>query len=385
VRAPSQAGIPDLRGWYLPELEALAEHLGEPRYRGRQMARWLYVRGVASVDEMVDLPRAFRDRLGRAGRIGYAMVRRAQDASDGSATKLLVAFEDGQTVECVRMRFEDGRRSACLSTQVGCAMGCAFCATGLGGFSRNLSAGEILAQFLLIRARGRTRLSNVVFMGMGEPLANYDATVRALRVLAAPYGMGMGMRRMTVSTVGLVPQIRRLAAERLQITLAVSLHAPTDALRERLVPVNERYPLQDLLAACRHYVQTTGRRLTFEYVMIDGINDGLPEARALGRLLTGLGGHVNLIPLNPVPGIPLCRPPISRVRVFAAALRSAGIPVTVRIERGGEIQAACGQLRLAGGLGRPSRWTSVAAASAAAGGSPVQIRGEGSGCAQQQG
>ena len=347
----------ELRGLLLEELEALAERMGEPRYRGRQVARWLYVRGANTVAAMTDLPQAFRDHLEGGARIGRLTVRRVREAPDGSATKHLVALEDGQTVECVRMRFDDGRCSACISTQAGCAMGCAFCATGVGGFGRNLSAGEILGQFLLIRAHERTRLSNVVFMGMGEPLANYDATVRAIRILAAPYGMGIGMRHITVSTVGLVPQIRRLAEERLQMTLAVSLHAPTDDLRSRLVPVNRRYPLADLMAACREYGEATGRRLTFEYVLIDGVNDGPQEARALVHLLRGLRGHVNLIPLNPVEGIPFTRPPIPRVRVFAAAVKNAGIPVTVRIERGGEIQAACGQLRLADGLGRPSRWT----------------------------
>jgi len=356
----SASALPDLRGLLLPDLEALVERLGEPRYRGRQIARWLYVRGAAAVDEMTDLPRAFRDRLAAGARIGTLAVRRTQEAPDESATKFLVALEDGQTVECVRMRFADGRRSACISTQVGCAMGCAFCATGLGGFSRNLSAGEILGQFLLIRAYGRTRLSNVVFMGMGEPLANYEATVRAVRVLAAPYGMGIGMRHITVSTVGLVPQIRQLARERLQMTLAVSLHAPADALRDQLVPVNQRYPLAELMAACRDYIEATGRRLTFEYVLIEGVNDGPGEARALARLLAGVRCHVNLIPLNPVDGIAYRRPPMARVRVFASAVRSAGLPVTVRIERGVEIQAACGQLRLAAGLGRPSRWTPAA-------------------------
>ena len=351
------APLLELRGLLLEELEALAERMGEPRYRGRQVARWLYSRGVETVAAMTDLPQAFRDHLEECARIGRLTVRRTRDAPDGSATKHLVALEDGQTVECVRMRFDDGRRSACISTQAGCAMGCAFCATGVGGFGRNLSAGEILGQFLLIRAHEGTRLSNVVFMGMGEPLANYDATVRAVRILAAPYGMGVGMRRITVSTVGLVPQIRRLAAERLQMTLAVSLHAPTDALRSRLVPVNRRYPLADLMAACREYGEATGRRLTFEYVLIDGANDGPQEARALVHLLRGLRCHVNLIPLNPVEGIPFTRPPIPRVRAFAGAVKNAGIPVTVRIERGGEIQAACGQLRLADGLGRPSRWT----------------------------
>lgn len=350
-----------LRGLLLPELEALAERCGEPRYRGRQLARWLYARGVESVEAMTDLPRAFRDRLRGETKIGTVTLRRAQDAPDGAATKFLVACEDGQTVECVLMRFDDGRRSACLSTQAGCAMGCAFCATGLGGFSRNLSAAEILGQAVLIRAHADARLSNVVFMGMGEPLANYGGTVRAVRIIAAPYGLGIGVRHLTVSTVGLVPQIRRLAREHLAITLAVSLHAPTDALREHLVPLNRRYPLADLLAACREYMAETGRRVTFEYVLIADVNDHAAEARALGRLLRDFRCHVNLIPLNPVPGIPFARPPVERVRVFAALVREAGVPVTVRIERGVEIQAACGQLRLAAGQGRPSRWTPVPA------------------------
>ena len=357
----SASALPDLRGMLLPELERLVQDLGEPCYRGRQIARWLYVHGAETLDAMTDLPQTFRERLAATARVGRLTVRRTQEAPDGSATKHLVLCEDGQTVECVRMRFDDGRRSACISTQAGCAMGCAFCATGLGGFARNLSAGEILAQFLLLRAHGRTRVSHVVFMGMGEPLANYDATVRAVKILAAPYGMGIGMRHITVSTVGLVPQIRRLASERLQMTLAVSLHAPSDALRDRLVPANRRYPLVDLMAACREYAAATRRRLTFEYVLIDGVNDGADDARALSRLILGLRCHINVIPLNPVAGIPFARPSMARVRAFEAVLRGAGVPVTVRIERGGEIQAACGQLRLAEGVGRPSRWTPAAA------------------------
>lgn len=365
MNAVAPSALPDLRGRVLPELEALAQQLGAPRYRGRQMARWLYVRGVETVEEMTDLPHAFRARLAVTARIQPLAVRRTQDAQDGSATKHLVVLEDGQTIECVRMRFEDGRRSACISTQAGCAMGCAFCATGLSGFARNLSAGEILGQFLLIRAHGRTRISHAVFMGMGEPLANYDATVRAVKILSAPYGMGIGMRHITVSTVGLVPQIRRLARERLQMTLAVSLHAPSDELRDRLVPANRRYPLVELMAACRDYHAATGRRMTFEYVLIDGINDHPADARALVRLTGGLRCHINLIPLNPVAGIPFARPGIARVRAFEAVLRNAGVPVTVRIERGGEIQAACGQLRLAAGAGRPSRWTPAPASAIA--------------------
>ncbi len=358
VPAPPHGGVrPDLRGLLLEELEALAVRLGEPRYRGRQIAHWLYARGAGSVDAMTDLPQAFRARLRAASALPVPALRQIQESPDGAATKFLVACEDARTVECVLMRFDDGRRSACVSTQVGCAMGCAFCATGLGGFARNLSAGEILGQALLIRAHADARLSHVVFMGMGEPLANYAATVRAARLIAAPYGLGIGIRRLTISTVGLVPQIRRLARERLALTLAVSLHAPTDALRERLVPVNHRYPIAELMAACREYAAGTGRRITFEYVLIAGVNDRAAEARALGRLLGGIRCHLNLIPLNPVPGIPFERPPVERVHAFAGLVRGAGIPVTVRIERGVEIQAACGQLRLAAGQGRPSRWT----------------------------
>jgi len=368
MRAGTVSVSPDLRGLLLAELEDLARRFGEPEYRGRQIAHWLYAHGVETVDAMTDLPQTFRARLRTGTRIGTSALRRMQEAPDRAAAKFLVALEDGQTVECVLMRFDDGRRSACVSTQVGCAMGCAFCATGLGGFSRNLSAGEILGQVLVIRARADARLSNVVFMGMGEPLANYDATVRAARIMAASYGLGIGIRHLTISTVGLVPQIRRLAQERLALTLAVSLHAPTDALRERLVPVNHRYPLADLMAACREYVAKTGRRMTFEYVLIAGTNDGDSEARALGRLVRDLRCHVNLIPLNPVPGIPFERPPAARVREFARLIREAGIPVTVRIERGVEIQAACGQLRLAEGQGRPSRWTPLYPSAAGHGG-----------------
>ncbi len=355
----------ELLGLGVADLEGLAESLGEPRYRGRQIARWLYGHGVESVAAMTDLPSEFRGRLQAVSRITPLRVQRTLDAPDASATKYLVGLADGQAVECVLMRFDDGRRSACLTSQVGCAMGCAFCATGLSGFSRNLTAGEILGQALLIRAQARVRISNVVFMGMGEPLANYDAVLRAARILASSHGLGIGMRRLTISTVGLVPQIFRLAAERLQLTLAVSLHAPTDGLRARLVPANRRYPLGELIPACRAYAAATNRRITFEYVLLDGVNDGPAEARALVELLRGLHCHLNLIPVNPVPGISFRRPEVPKVMAFATLVRRGGLPVTVRIERGTEIQAACGQLRLAEGQGRPSRWTPVPAPRAA--------------------
>ncbi|HET8679584.1 MAG TPA: 23S rRNA (adenine(2503)-C(2))-methyltransferase RlmN, partial [bacterium] len=243
------------------------------------------------------------------------------------------------------MRYDDGRRTVCVSTQVGCGMACTFCATGLAGLTRNLSAGEIVEQVLLASHETGERATHVVFMGMGEPLANYAATLRAVRLLNAPYGPHIGMRNLTISTVGLVPQIRRLAAERLQLTLAISLHAPTDELRTSLVPINARWPIAELKAAARDYAAATGRRVTFEYVLMAGVNDRDEHARALGRLLAGGGTHLNLIPWNPVYGLAYRRPAVGAVHRFAALVRAASVPVTVRIERGVEIDAACGQLR----------------------------------------
>ncbi len=346
---------PDLRSLYEDELVAWSTGLGQPPYRGRQLARWVHARGAQAFEAMTDLPLDLRRRLAERARLTCLQVLRRTVSADGSTCKYLLACEDGSTVESVWMRYADGRRSACVSTQVGCAMGCTFCATGLAGLGRNLTAGEITDQVHRMQQDQGERATHVVFMGMGEPLANLDATVRAVRLLNAPYGLRVGIRRITVSTVGLVPQIRRLAQMGLGCTLAVSLHAPDDDLRDQLVPINRQYPIADLLDACREYVQRSGRRVTFEYVLLEGTNDSPEHARRLARRLRGLLAHVNLIPWNPVPGLPYRRPGPERVRSFARVLREAGIPVTVRVERGVDIFAACGQLREAYTPGRRPR------------------------------
>ena len=365
----------DLKGMTLDELEAFASQLGEPLYRGRQLAHWVYPRGATSFDEMTDLPSSLRARLAHEAQV-TSLVRVNEISADaGDTVKYLLRLSDGPTIETVYMRYKDGRHSVCVSTQVGCGMGCTFCATGLAGLTRGLTAAEIIDQVILVQRLTGERVSNVVFMGMGEPLANYDATLRAVRVLNAPYGLNIGMRHLTLSTVGLVPQIRRLAAERLQLTLAISLHAPTDALRDELVPINRRWPVAELLQAGADYVRETGRRVSFEYVLLEGINDTPALAATLGDLLqsqsVGLtireGGsegegipvgisqpdvmrgsnpfHVNLIPWNPVYGMQYRRPARTRVEAFVSELRQRAVPVTVRLERGIEIAAACGQLQ----------------------------------------
>ncbi len=368
--------IMDLKGMTLDELEAFAQRLGEPRYRGRQIAHWLYQRGATSFAEMTDLPAALRTRLAADAAFTSLSTVTALAADGGDTMKYLLRLADGATIETVFMRYQDGRRSVCISTQVGCGMGCTFCATGLAGLTRNLSAAEIIDQVLLVHRTTGERVTNVVFMGMGEPLANYEATLRAIRLLSAPYGLGIGMRHLTVSTVGLVPQIRALASERLQLTLAVSLHAPTDDLRSQLVPVNRKWPVAELLDASGEYVRQTGRRISFEYVLMKGVNDtpelaailgellraraggmvaddappaGIPVGESHGELPQGGGSgyafHVNLIPWNPVYGLQYQRPDRERVAAFVQGLRARGIPTTVRLERGVDIDAACGQLQ----------------------------------------
>ncbi len=335
----------ELVGLTLEELEAWAADQGEPRYRGRQLARWIYQRRAASFAEMTDLPQPLRERLATIATLSRLRVLARVEASNDLTTKVLLELHDRRTIETVMMRYDDGRRTVCVSTQVGCGMGCTFCATGLAGLTRNLSAGEIVDQVLLMARECGERPTHVVFMGMGEPLANYAATLRAVRLLNVPYGPKVGMRNLTISTVGLVPQIRQLAQERLQLTLAVSLHAPTDELRSQLVPINTRWPIAELLAATRDYAATTGRRVTFEYVLMAGVNDREEHARRLAALVVGTGAHINIIPWNPVYGMQYRRPPTSAVHRFVGLLRAGGIAATVRIDRGVEIDAACGQLQ----------------------------------------
>jgi 23S rRNA (adenine2503-C2)-methyltransferase len=315
------------------ELEALAAEWGEPRYRAHQVFQWLHRRGVLDPAHMTDLPLALRERLTPPR---SEEVRRLR-SSDGLTTKLLLRLHDGQEIEAVEMN---------TAPQAGCAMGCVFCVTGQFGFARNLEAGEIVEQVLRFNDPLRP-VTNVVFMGMGEPLANYAQTVRALRLLVHPAGLRLGARRITLSTSGLVPQIHQLADENLQIGLAISLHAPNDELRSHLMPVNRRWPIIELLGAADAYVARTGRRVSYEYTLMAGVNDSDELADELAALLARRLCHVNLIPLNPTEDRTLQAPSMHRALAFETRLREAGIAATIRINRGRDIQAACGQLRLA--------------------------------------
>ena len=326
------------------QIAALLAEWGEPGYRARQVWEGLY-RRRAPLGELTNLPLALRNRLDGALPLALREIHSAS-ADDGETAKWLwAAGDDGASVETVLMRYP-ARATVCVSTQAGCAMACSFCATGQAGFERHLTAGEVVEQ--VVRAQHACpdqRVGNVVFMGMGEPLANYDATWAAVERLHDDFGISA--RHITVSTVGVVPGIRRLAQERLPVTLAVSLHAPDDALRNELVPLNRRYPLAEVLAAARVYLAASGRRLSFEYAMIGGVNDAPAQADALARRLRGFSpaAHVNLIPLNPTPGYGVPASPPWRVSAFADRLRQGGVAATIRRNRGTDIDAACGQLR----------------------------------------
>ncbi len=342
-------GVTSLYDLSYDELKALLASWGEPAYRASQLWNWLYKRLAPDFDAMTDLPAQLRQRLAAETRLYRLRLVAEQQSSDGETRKLLLALPDGQMIESVLMGYSR-RRTACISTQAGCGMGCVFCATGQMGLLRNLSSGEIVEQVLYLERELRTSerergLTNIVFMGMGEPLANYAATLAALRRLMDPTGFNFGARRITISTVGLVPAIERFSREGLQVGLAVSLHAATDALRNQIVPINRRYPLARLMAVCRDYVARTGRRLTFEWALIQGVNDGPEQAEALARLVTGLLCHVNVIPLNPTRGYPGSPSTRERVAAFRAILERAGVPCTVRVRRGIDIEAGCGQLR----------------------------------------
>ena len=299
---------------------------------------------------MTDLPRAFRQALEQEAWSERLEVLQIRHARDGTVKALLNLLGPGRpaAVESVLMPHR-GRLTLCVSTQAGCPVGCAFCATGRMGLVRQLSAREIAGQVLWARFAADRWPSHVVFMGMGEPLANYPAVRAAIDLVRAPDGFGIGVRRLTLSTVGLVPGILRLAAEpKLQVGLAVSLHAADDELRSQLVPLNRAYPLAELMRACRQYVEATHRRLTFEYVLLKGVNDDAAQARQVARLVAGMLCHVNVIPYNPVAGLPFQTPEAERVERFAGWLRERGVAVTVRWSRGADIEAACGQLRAAG-------------------------------------
>lgn len=327
------------------EIEALAESLGAPRYRGRQLARWIFTRGIVDLDAMSDLPRDFRAALAARASVDLPEIERRTPSQDGSH-KLVLRYADGARVQAVLMPDGD-RLTLCVSTQVGCGFGCAFCFTGTMGLERNLSAGEIVAQVVVARqglAAG-ARITHVVYMGMGEPLANYAATVKSLRLLTDPLAFGFSPRRITVSTVGLVSGIERLARESLKVNLAISLHATGNEIRDRIMPVNRGFAIEELLAACRRFPLPFRQRMTFEYVLLDGVNDALDDAKRLVRLLKGIRAKINLIPFNDWEGSGFSRPPLPRILAFQAVLLEHGITATIRWSKGEDIGAACGQLR----------------------------------------
>jgi 23S rRNA (adenine2503-C2)-methyltransferase len=330
-----------------PQLADLLTSWNEPKFRAKQVWEWLYDKRALSFAEMTSLPKALRERLEAETTLGKLILTAQQDSQDGTR-KRLYRLTDGQLIEAVLMPYDDDRRTACISTQAGCAMGCVFCATGQMGFARHLTSSEIFEQALYfsreLEQEGE-RLSNVVLMGMGEPFHNYEASLEAVRRIMSE--LGIGARHITISTVGLVPQIRKFADEGLQVKLAISLHAATDEERGALLPINKRWPLADLLEACRYYVEKSGRRITFEWSLIQGENDTLEQAHALGKLLRGLHCHVNLIPLNPTAGYAGGPSAQARINQFVSILESYGIPSTVRVRRGIDINAGCGQLKSA--------------------------------------
>lgn len=337
---------PRLYEMSLPELAAWLTARGFPAYRAEQIRRWIFGKRVNDFDAMHDVPAALRKQLTEEFSLFPATELRHQVAGDRTE-KLLLQLHDGEVIECVLMR-ETDRRTICISTQVGCAMGCVFCASGMLGLKRNLTTGEILEQVLRLDRRlgPDERITNVVVMGIGEPLANLKSLLPALESLNDKGGMGLGARRITVSTVGLPDKIRELAALDKQFNLAVSLHAPNNALRDKLVKVNHRIGIDAILDAADEFFHKTGRRVTYEYVLLSGVNDGAEQARELARLLQPRIAHVNLIPMNGVSELPYVEPTAPRTDDFVRILTAAGVPATVRKRKGADIDAACGQLRL---------------------------------------
>lgn len=329
-----------------PDLAETLESWGQPRYRGSQVWRGLYQHLRFSPEDFPNLPKDLRKKLFDEFSFSSLRSKVTLESDDRETRKTLFLLPDGQAIEAVLMQYQR-RRTLCISTQVGCAMGCVFCATGQMGFRRNLSSGEIVEQVLYyareLKLRNE-RVTNVVIMGMGEPFHNYEATMAAIHRLNHSDGLNLGSRRFTISTVGLVPMIRRFANEHSQINLAISLHAADDEMRSSMLPINRKYPLEVLLEACRDYVAKTHRRITFEWALIREVNDTPEQARKLGALLRGLLCHVNVIPLNPTTGYSGKATTHERAKAFKAELDQIGIPCTIRIRRGLDIQAGCGQL-----------------------------------------
>ena len=335
--------IPHLKSMTQAEIGEVLKTLGQPAFRAKQVYTWLH-KGVRSYDEMTNLPKSLRDLLAEKYPINPPEVIRRQESQKDGTIKYLWRLSDGNCVETVLMRYHYGN-TVCISTEVGCRMGCAFCASTLGGLVRRLEPYEMLDQVLFTQVDSGLPIGHIVLMGIGEPLDNYEHVMRFLELVNSPDGMNISMRHISLSTCGLVPGIDRLAQEKLQLTLSVSLHAPTDEIRDTIMPVNKAYPTEQLLEACRRYYATTGRRISFEYAMINGVNDTPEAAKILLKRLKGMGAHMNLIPLNHVEESPLKPSTRQAVQTFQKILEDGGIPATVRRTLGGDIDASCGQLR----------------------------------------
>lgn len=336
--------LQDIKSLSINELEQVLADIGEPKYRAKQIFQWLHKKYVNSFDEMLNLSKDLRQKLKENYYISCSAIEKKLISCYDSTVKYLFSLNDGEYVEAVLMSYHHGY-SACISTQAGCKMGCTFCATGQGGFRRNLTAGEMLSQLQTMEKDRGVRISNVVLMGMGEPLDNFDNVVRFLRLVSSADGMNIGMRHLALSSCGLADKIRQLAELKLQITLSISLHAPNDEIRNRTMPVNKRFPIDELLSACREYIEKTGRRITFEYAMIDGVNDSIDCARQLASRLRGMLCHINLIPVNEVDKTGYKKSGKKSLNAFCAYLNNHGITATIRRTLGSDINASCGQLR----------------------------------------
>ena len=333
----------NLKSLTLPELAGIFKELGQPQFRAKQVYTWLH-KGVRSYDEMTNLPKALRETLEERYPICPPEVVRRQESQRDGTIKYLWRLSDGNCVETVLMRYRYGN-TVCISTEVGCRMGCAFCASTLGGLVRRLEPQEMLDQVLFTQVDSGLPISHIVLMGIGEPLDNFDNVMRFLELVNSPEGMNISMRHISLSTCGLAPKIDELAQKKLQLTLSISLHAPNNEIRNRIMPVNKAYPIEQLLDACRRYYQATSRRISFEYAMIRGVNDSPENARELLERMKGLPAHFNLIPLNHVEESPLQPSTRASVAAFQKILEDGGIPTTVRRTLGGDIDASCGQLR----------------------------------------
>jgi 23S rRNA (adenine2503-C2)-methyltransferase len=338
---------PYLYDYTITELEELVNGFGEPKFRAKQIYEWLYVKHALSFDEMSDLPKKLREKLINETEISHLKPQIDLLSNDKWTRKILFNLPDSSQIETVLMGY-DKRRTVCISTQAGCALGCTFCATGQGGLQRNISAGEIVEQVMFfekVLQQKNDHLTNAVFMGMGEPFANYKQVMKAVAILTDEKGFNFGARRITISTVGLIPGIKKFMEENLQINLAVSLHAATDRLRDTMLPINKKYPLHELIPVCTEYTETTRRRISFEWALIDGVNDTEEQAKALVNLIKGTLCHVNLIPLNPTKGYKGHESKQNRIKTFREILEKNGITNTLRLRRGIDINAGCGQLR----------------------------------------